>query len=93
VLANARRQATIAVPGLLTVSPTEAIQAWANHVVPRHFHDRRDVYVLRYETELMLTTGRAVEGWVNNKLKGYVKGQVIKRTVLSAYFAAVSLPL
>lgn len=30
---------------------------------------------------------------VTSKLKAKIKGEIIKRTVLSAYFAAVSLPL
>lgn len=30
---------------------------------------------------------------VTGKLKSKLKGEIIKRTVLSAYFAAVSLPM
>jgi hypothetical protein len=41
----------------------------------------------------MLQTGKAIDSWVTTKLKGYVKKEVIKRTVLSAYFMAVSLPM
>lgn len=41
----------------------------------------------------MLQTGKAIDAWVTQKLKGYVKKEIIKRTVLSAYFTAVSLPL
>lgn len=86
-------KATIAVPGLLTISTSEAISTWQSHVVPHSFSDGRDVYVLRFETKFMLSTGKALEEWITNKFKGYVKKQVIKRTMLYAYFAAVSLPL
>ncbi|WWC65367.1 uncharacterized protein I303_107985 [Kwoniella dejecticola CBS 10117] len=55
--------------------------------------DGRDVYLLRFESAAMLKTGRDVDLWVTSKLKGLVKKEIIKRTVLSAYFAAVSLPL
>ncbi|KAK6906789.1 hypothetical protein I203_100776 [Kwoniella mangroviensis CBS 8507] len=55
--------------------------------------DGRDVYLLRFESAAMLQTGRDVDLWVTSKLKGLVKKEIIKRTVLSAYFAAVSLPL
>ncbi|WWD08482.1 hypothetical protein V865_006594 [Kwoniella europaea PYCC6329] len=55
--------------------------------------DGRDVYLLRFESTAMLQTGRDVDLWVTSKLKGLVKKEIIKRTVLSAYFAAVSLPL
>ncbi|WWD20595.1 hypothetical protein CI109_105071 [Kwoniella shandongensis] len=122
--------ATIVVPGLLTVSRTEAITAWraicsskasdqatlAPGVVPREkpaatttvappraaekssattigLKDGRDVYLLRFESAAMLKTGRDVDFWVASKLKGMVKKEIIKRTVLSAYFAAVALPM
>ncbi|KAK4688618.1 hypothetical protein P7C73_g1487, partial [Tremellales sp. Uapishka_1] len=110
--------ATIVVPGLLTVSRTEAITAWraicsaskttttprlipflkgkqttTDHPNPSGLKDGRDVYLLRFESEAMLKTGRDVDFWVSSKLKGYIKKQIIKRTLLSAYFAAVSLPL
>ncbi|WVW81013.1 hypothetical protein I302_103004 [Kwoniella bestiolae CBS 10118] len=55
--------------------------------------DGRDVFLLRFESAAMLQTGRDVDLWVTSKLKGLVKKEIIKRTVLSAYFAAVSLPL
>ncbi|ODN82720.1 hypothetical protein L202_01006 [Cryptococcus amylolentus CBS 6039] len=55
--------------------------------------DGRDVYLLRFESAAMLKTGQDVEFWVESKLKGYVKKEIIKRTLLNAYFAAVSLPL
>lgn len=87
-------QATIVVPGLLTKSRTEAIDAWREKIIPAStLHDGRDIYVLKYETEHMLQTGKAIDSWVTSKLKGYVKKEVIKRTVLSAYFMAVSLPM
>lgn len=87
-------QATIVVPGLLTKSRTEAIDAWRDRIVPSSpLQDGRDVFVLNYETEHMLQTGKAIDSWVTSKLKGYVKKEVIKRTVLSAYFMAVSLPM
>jgi hypothetical protein len=87
-------QATIVVPGLLTKSRTEAIDAWRDKIIPcSTLHDGRDIYVLKYETEHMLQTGKAIDSWVTSKLKGYVKKEVIKRTVLSAYFMAVSLPM
>ncbi|WVQ95585.1 hypothetical protein IAU59_002682 [Kwoniella sp. CBS 9459] len=125
--------ATIVVPGLLTVSRTEAITAWraicssktsatssatiAPNVIPREkatekekevanlvaesdglsltagLKDGRDVYLLRFESAAMLKTGRDVDLWVSSKLKGLLKKEIIKRTVLSAYYAAVSLPL
>ncbi|KAJ9103008.1 hypothetical protein QFC20_004816 [Naganishia adeliensis] len=86
--------ATIVVPGLLTKSRTEAIDAWREKIIPAStLHDGRDIYVLKYETEHMLQTGKAIDSWVTSKLKGYVKKEVIKRTVLSAYFMAVSLPM
>ena len=87
-------KATIVVPGLLTKSRTEAIDAWRDRIVPSSpLQDGRDVFVLNYETEHMLQTGKAIDNWVTSKLKGYVKKEVIKRTVLSAYFMAVSLPM
>ncbi|ORY35665.1 hypothetical protein BCR39DRAFT_511389 [Naematelia encephala] len=140
--------ATIVVPGMLTVSKTEAITAWraicsdrvttvtkpvsakddgqvpaapteasdqgdkegdtgsdavvgetieivAKPAVPPikiGLKDGRDVYLLRYESETMLKTGRALDLWVEGKIKGKITGEIIKRTVLSAYFAAVALP-
>ncbi|KAL7422671.1 hypothetical protein Q5752_001962 [Cryptotrichosporon argae] len=64
-------------------------------VVPsaRGLKDGRDVYLLRFETATMLKTGQDIDFWVASKIKKYVKKEIIKRTVLSAYFAAVSLPL
>ncbi|GHJ85206.1 hypothetical protein NliqN6_1608 [Naganishia liquefaciens] len=86
--------ATIVVPGLLTKSRTEAVETWRDRIVPSSpLQDGRDVFVLNYETEHMLQTGKAIDNWVTSKLKGYVKKEVIKRTVLSAYFMAVSLPM
>ncbi|GMK54473.1 hypothetical protein CspeluHIS016_0110590 [Cutaneotrichosporon spelunceum] len=55
--------------------------------------DGRDVYVLRYETEIMLSTGRDLESWVMTKVKTMAATEVVKRTVLSAYYAAIALPL
>ncbi|WVQ85872.1 hypothetical protein IAT38_008040 [Cryptococcus sp. DSM 104549] len=55
--------------------------------------DGRDVYLLRFESAAMLKTGRDVDLWVESKLKGLLKKEIIKRTLLNAYFAAVSLPL
>lgn len=67
--------------------------------------DGRDVYVLRYETEIMLSTGRDVESWgepvsrdpANQTVMGWVKAlaaqEAIKMTVLSAYYMAIALPL
>lgn len=87
-------QATIIVPGLLITSPTEALTTYQNTIIPYStFSDGRDVYVLKFETKHMLATGKAIHSWVVGKLKGYVKKQVIKRTALSAYFAAVALPM
>lgn len=86
--------ATIVVPGLLTLSPTEAVTAWQSSIVPHTvFKDGRDTYVLMYETEFMYKTGRALNRFVRGKIIGQIKKQVIKRTVLNAYFAAVKLPL
>ena len=82
-------------PGLLIKSPTEALTAWQSNIVPKSpsFSDGRDIYVLKYETRHMLATGKAIDSFVTGKLKGYLKKQVIKRTALNAYFAAVALPL
>lgn len=169
--ASAKRsyQATIVVPGLMTVSRTEAITAWrglcsdnvplSNGVTTLNYEarkadrnsphgaenrangtaggdkdlkggpgspgglgglglkDGRDVYLLHFESATMLKTGRDIDHWgeldhsldhlpstpvrscrmlmseVGTKLKGKIKGQIIKRTVLNAYFAAVSLPM
>ncbi len=55
--------------------------------------DGRDVYVLRYETEMMLSTGRDLESWVMTKVKSMAATEVVKRTMLSAYYAAVALPM
>jgi len=79
----------------LIKSPTEALTAWQSEIVPQSpfFKDGRDVYVLKYETRHMLATGKAINNFVTGKLKGYLKKQVIKRTALNAYFAAVALPL
>lgn len=86
--------ATIVVPGLLTESPTEAVTAWQSSIVPHTvFKDGRDTYVLMYETDFMYKTGRALNRFVRGKIIGQLKKQVIKRTVLNAYFAAVKLPL
>ncbi|BEI85574.1 hypothetical protein CcaverHIS002_0509750 [Cutaneotrichosporon cavernicola] len=55
--------------------------------------DGRDVYVLRYETEIMLSTGRDLESWVMTKVKSIAATEVVKRTMLSAYYLAIALPL
>ena len=91
---------------------------------PHSLRDGRDVYLLRFESDRMLKTGRRVACIlgimpvltqslatskalvraymrgrrlltfaVGAKLKGKLKGQIIKRTALNAYFAAVKLPL
>ncbi|KIR51494.1 hypothetical protein I315_05975 [Cryptococcus gattii Ru294] len=60
---------------------------------PLGLKDGRDVYLLRFESVTMLQTGRDVDFWVESQLKGLVKKEIIKRTLLNAYFAAVSLPL
>lgn len=51
------------------------------------------MYVLKYETTLMLKAGKEIKRWVVHKLMTYAKKEIIKRTALSAYFAAVALPL
>ncbi|WOO78765.1 putative membrane protein F35D113 [Vanrija pseudolonga] len=114
---------TIVVPGLLTVSRTEALTSWRAICSPRGFmqyrarlkaereekgekvsddelqlqpaglKDGRDVYLLRFETKTMLATGRDIESWVTSKVAGIAGTEVIKRTVLSAYYAAIALPL
>lgn len=111
--------ATIIVPGLLTVSQTEAISAWraicsGHKLLPYQsrpgnstpqdrklsdnpdtsgLKDGRDVYVLRYETKTMLQTGRELETWVFSKVKNMAGTEIVKRTVLGAYYAAIALPL
>ncbi|CAK9786616.1 DUF726-domain-containing protein [Cutaneotrichosporon oleaginosum] len=55
--------------------------------------DGRDVYVLRYEPEIMLSTGRDLESWVMTRVKSMAATEVVKRTVLSAYYAAIALPI
>ncbi|KAJ9125671.1 hypothetical protein QFC22_000633 [Naganishia vaughanmartiniae] len=94
-LTSRRKKATIIVPGLLTKSRTEALTAWQSHIIPSSpsLQDGRDIFVLKYETKRMLQTGQAIDAWVTQKVKGYVKKEIIKRTVLSAYFTAVALPL
>jgi hypothetical protein len=102
--------ATIVVPGLLTVSCTEAIAAWraacGGHlqptdtdepysaaILPTGLQDGRDVYVLRFETKTMLSTGRDIESWVTSRLKNLAALEVVKQTILGAYYVAVALPL
>ncbi|KAL1409885.1 hypothetical protein Q8F55_003884 [Vanrija albida] len=112
---------TIVVPGLLTVSRTEALTSWRAICSPRGLlqyqarvkaeaeaeggekseppaqptglKDGRDVYLLRFETKTMLATGRDIESWVTSKVASIAGTEVIKRTVLSAYYAAIALPL
>jgi hypothetical protein len=60
---------------------------------PTGLKDGRDVYVLRFETGTMLSTGRDIETWVTSKLKSLAATEVVKRTVLGAYYMAVALPL
>lgn len=55
--------ATIVVPGLLSVSQTEALTAWRSICSKDAMHDGRDVYYLRYESAMMLKTGREIDSW------------------------------
>lgn len=60
---------------------------------PMGLKDGRDVFVLRFETATMLSTGRDIETWVTSKIKSMAATEVVKRTVLGAYYMAVALPL
>ncbi|OXG34174.1 hypothetical protein C367_00782 [Cryptococcus neoformans Ze90-1] len=90
-------QATLAPRVVARSKGTEPEAKTAEHgndsVRPLGLKDGRDVYLLRFESATMLKTGRDVDFWVESKLKGLVKKEIIKRTLLNAYFAAVSLPL
>lgn len=55
--------------------------------------DGRDVFLLRYETEQMLSTGRDLEAWVSSKLQTLAGTEILKRTALGAYYAALALPV
>lgn len=55
--------------------------------------DGRDVFLLRFETKVMLQTGRDLETWVFTKVKNMAGSEIVKRTVLGAYYAAIALPL
>ncbi|ORX41140.1 hypothetical protein BD324DRAFT_613381 [Kockovaella imperatae] len=55
--------------------------------------DGRDVYLLRFESDKMLKTGSDIENFIGRKILTKLKGEIIKRTALNAYFAAVKLPL
>lgn len=60
---------------------------------PTGLKDGRDVYLMQYETEMMLTTGRDIQNWVADKITSTAATQVIKHTALAAYYAAIALPL
>lgn len=55
--------------------------------------DGRDVFLLRYETEQMLSTGSDLEAWITSKLQTLAGTEILKRTALGAYYAALALPV
>jgi len=53
----------------------------------------RDLFVGRIETAQMFATGTEVNAFVTSKILHKAGSEVLKRTVLNAYLAAVALPL
>lgn len=85
--------ATMSLDSQSTKSGTTSDTGTSKSTSATGLKDGRDVFLLRYETEQMLSTGRDLEAWITSKLQTIAGTELLKRTALGAYYAAMALPV
>ncbi|ODQ56366.1 DUF726-domain-containing protein [Saitoella complicata NRRL Y-17804] len=79
---NSKLHVTIGITGWLS-NPEEVVDPWTI------LSDAGDQYALRFEVEALTQLGHVLESYVKSKLYGYVKGEILKRTVLATLMTAL----
>ncbi|KAH0607735.1 uncharacterized protein H6S33_002769 [Morchella sextelata] len=81
-----RLRVTIGISGWLTV-PEEVTAPWGC------LNGNADVYALRWEMDALLDLGSSLQTILKSYAWGYVKSEIIKRTVFAALWGAVMWPV
>lgn len=81
-----RLRVTIAISGWLT-GPEDVTAPWGC------LNGNADVYALRWELDALLDLGSALQTILKSYAWGYVKSEIIKRTVFAALWGAVMWPV
>ncbi|KAB5592974.1 membrane protein [Ceratobasidium theobromae] len=85
--------ATICIPGICLRSEDEGLEAYKNALDTALGNPTRDVFVLKHSPDVMLSTGEALNTWIQTRLLSKVGKEVISRTAFNAVLAVVSLPM
>jgi hypothetical protein len=81
-----RLRVTIGVTGWLT-EETGVMSPW------RVLGEGGEAFALRWELQALLALGNALQNFVTTYAWGYIKKEIIKRTVLAGWWSALMLPL
>jgi hypothetical protein len=81
-----RLRVTIGVTGWLT-EETGVVSAW------RVLGEGGEAFALRWELQALISLGNALQNFVSTAAWGYIKKEIIKRTVLAGLWSALMLPL
>jgi hypothetical protein len=81
-----RLRVTIGIAGWLT-EETGVVSPW------RVLGEGGEAFALRWELEALMALGNALQNFVTTAAWGYIKKEIIKRTVLAGLWSALMLPL
>ena len=81
-----RLRVTIGIAGWLT-EETGVVSPW------RVLGEGSEAFALRWELEALMALGNALQNFVSTAAWGYIKKEIIKRTVLAGLWSALMLPL
>ena len=81
-----RLRVTIGITGWLT-EETGVVSPW------RVLGEGGEAFALRWELQALLALGNALQNFVSTAAWGYIKKEIIKRTVLAGLWSALMLPL
>ncbi|KAI1608655.1 hypothetical protein EDD36DRAFT_447476 [Exophiala viscosa] len=80
-----RLRVTIGITGWLT-KEEEVTQPW------RVLGDGGEPFALRWELQALMNLGNALGNFISSKAWGYIKKEIIKRTILAGLWSALMLP-
>jgi hypothetical protein len=81
-----RLRVTIGVTGWLT-EETGVVSPW------RVLGEGGEAFALRWELQALISLGNALQNFVSTAAWGYIKKEIIKRTILAGLWSALMLPL
>lgn len=81
-----RLRVTIGVTGWLT-EETGVVSPW------RVLGEGGEAFALRWELQALMSLGNALQNFVSTAAWGYIKKEIIKRTILAGLWSALMLPL